>query len=651
MPRTKRNVAPVKKGARKGAARRLLNYVFKYYKWQFLAVAILVLLNAFCTAVGSYFIGNIVVDEFVLNANQEIRTMEEFMDVTFLGLHFYECIIVMAVIYVVGLFSLYFYNFLMAGIGQGVQKRIRDSLFEKMEELPVSYFDSRTNGDIMSIYSNDVDTLREMLSRALPMAVSALVTMIIYFFIMIFTDVYMTLVVLAFAVVIVLISKYYTKMSAKHFITQQKALGKTNGYIEENTAGQRVIKVFNHEEANVEGFDKLNEELRIAGTKANRYANVLMPTVNQLGNLQYVLLGLLGGLASYYGASSISVLGTHQMTVGIVVSFLLYSKGFSQPIGQIGQQLNTVALALAGASRIFDMMDEKPEEDNGYVELVNAKADEKGNPVECKEFTGKWAWKHTHTDGSGTEYKWLEGDIQMEDVNFGYVPEKIVLHDINLYAKPGQKVAFVGATGAGKTTITNLLTRFYDIQSGKIRYDGINITKIKKADLRRSLGMVLQDTKLFTGTVRENIRFGNLHATDEEVEAAAKLANADSFIRLLPNGYDTMLTAGGASLSQGQRQLLAIARAAVANPPVLILDEATSSIDSRTEKLVQDGMDAIMKGRTIFVIAHRLSTIQNADVIMVLENGRIIERGNHESLLEKKGVYYNLYTGSKKDLD
>lgn len=339
------------------------------------------------------------------------------------------------------------------------------------------------------------------------------------------------------------------------------------------------------------------------------------------------------------------------MTIGIVVSFMLYSKSFSQPIGQIGQQLNIVALALAGASRIFDMMDEKPEEDEGYVELVNAKADENGNPIECEEFTAKWAWKHTHTDGSGTDYKWLEGDIQMEDVNFGYVPEKIVLHDINLYAKPGQKVAFVGATGAGKTTITNLLTRFYDIQSGKIRYDGINITKIKKADLRRSLGMVLQDTKLFTGTVRENIRFGNLHASDEEVEAAAKLANADSFIRLLPNGYDTMLTAGGASLSQGQRQLLAIARAAVANPPVLILDEATSSIDSRTEKLVQEGMDAIMKGRTIFVIAHRLSTIQNSDVIMVLENGRIVERGNHESLLAKGGIYSNLYNGSKKDLD
>ncbi len=651
MPRTKRNVAPVPKGAKKGAVRRLLSYVTKYYKWQFVGVIILVILNALCTAIGSYFIGNIVVDNFVLNENQDIRTLEEFNNTTFLGMNFTTIAIVMAVIYLVGLLSLYFYNYLMAEVGQGVQKRIRDNLFEKMESLPVSYFDSRTNGDIMSIYSNDVDTLREMLSRAMPMVVSAFATMVIYFVIMIFTDVYMTLVVLGFAGLIVLISKYYTKMSAKHFVAQQKSLGKANGYIEENTSGQRVIKVFNHENANVEGFDALNEELRINGTRANRYANVLMPTVNQLGNLQYVLLGLLGGLATYFGFASISVTGAHQMTIGIVISFMLYSKSFSQPIGQIGQQLNIVALALAGASRIFDMMDEKPEEDNGYVELVNAKADENGNPVECEEFTARWAWKHTHTDGSGTDYKWLEGDIQMEDVNFGYNPDKIVLHDINLYAKPGQKVAFVGATGAGKTTITNLLTRFYDIQSGKIRYDGINITKIKKADLRRSLGMVLQDTKLFTGTVRENIRFGNLHATDEEVEAAAKLANADSFIRLLPNGYDTMLTSGGASLSQGQRQLLAIARAAVANPPVLILDEATSSIDSRTEKLVQDGMDAIMKGRTIFVIAHRLSTIQNADVIMVLENGRIVERGNHESLLAKGGIYSNLYNGSKKDLD
>ncbi len=644
-------MAPVKKGTKRGAIRRLLSYVFKYYKWQFFGVVVLVLLNAACTAIGSYFVGSIVVDQFVLDANKQIRTYESFMSITFFGLHFYEVIIVMSAIYVVGLLSLYFYNYLMSSVGQGVQKRIRDSLFEKMENLPISYFDSRTNGDIMSIYSNDVDTLREMLSRALPMAVSAFATMIIYFVIMIFTDVYMTLVVLAFAALIIFISRYYTKMSAKYFVAQQKSLGKANGYIEENTSGQRVVKVFNHEQANVDGFDALNEELRINGTTANRYANVLMPTVNQLGNLQYVLIGLLGGIATHFQINSISVLGAHEMTIGIVVSFLLYSKGFSQPIGQIGQQLNIIALALAGASRIFDMMDEKPEEDQGYVELVNAKEDESGNPIECKEFTAKWAWKHTHTDGSGTEYKWLKGDIQMEDVNFGYTEDKIVLHDINLYAKPGQKVAFVGATGAGKTTITNLLTRFYDIQSGKIRYDGINITKIKKADLRSSLGMVLQDTKLFTGTVRENIRFGNLNATDEEIENAAKLANADSFIRLLPNGYDTMLTAGGASLSQGQRQLLAIARAAVANPPVLILDEATSSIDSRTEKMVQDGMDAIMKGRTIFVIAHRLSTIQNADVIMVLESGRIVERGNHESLLAKKGIYSNLYNGSKKDLD
>lgn len=651
MPRTNRNMGPVSKAAKRGAITRLLSFVFKYYKFQFIGVICLVLTNAACAAVGNYFIGNIVVDGFLLDEAQHLRTFEEFMNATVMGLHFYEAIIVMSVIYLVGLFSLYFYNFLMSAIGQGVQKRIRDTLFAKMEDLPVKYFDSRTNGDIMSIYSNDVDTLREMLSRSLPMAASAFVTMIIYFFIMVFTDVYMTLIVIAFAVMIVLISSYYTKMSAKHFVAQQKALGKANGYVEEHTNGQRVIKVFNHEATNVEGFDALNEDLRINGTRANRYANVLMPTVNQMGNLQYVLLGLLGGIAAYFHIKSVSVTGLHQMTIGIVISFLLYSKGFSQPIGQIGQQMNMIALALAGATRIFDMMDQEPEKDEGYVELVNAKEDENGNPIECDEFTAKWAWKHTHTDGSGTEYRWLRGDIELEHVDFGYVPEKIVLHDINIYAKPGQKVAFVGATGAGKTTITNLLTRFYDIQEGKIRYDGINIEKIKKADLRRSLGMVLQDTKLFTGTVRENIRFGKLDATDEEIEAAAKLANAHNFIELLPDGYDTMLTAGGASLSQGQRQLLAIARAAVANPPVLILDEATSSIDSRTEKMVQEGMDAIMDGRTIFVIAHRLSTIQNSDVIMVLENGRIVERGNHESLLAKKGIYYRLYNGSKSDLE
>lgn len=411
--------------------------------------------------------------------------------------------------------------------------------------------------------------------------------------------------------------------------------------------GQKVVKVFNYEERNIQGFDGHNDELFHDSVKANRFANILMPTVNQLGNLQYAVLALMGGIAAVRGISGVSITGYHAIDVGLVVSFLMYSKSFTQPIGQVSQQANVIALALAGSTRIFEAIDEPSETDDGYVELINAKPDENGNPVECVERTGRWAWKHPHKDGSPTTYVWLKGKITMDDVDFAYIPGKTVLHDITLYAKPGQKVAFVGPTGAGKTTITNLLTRFYDIEDGKIRYDDININKIKKADLRRSLGMVLQDSKLFTGTVKENIRFGKLDATDEEIERAAKLANADSFICNLPNGYDTVLEAGGASLSQGQRQLLSIARCAVADPPVMILDEATSSIDSRTEKLVQQGMDAIMKGRTVFVIAHRLSTIQNADVIMVLENGKIIERGNHAQLMAEKGKYWQLYTGGK----
>lgn len=645
-----RNVTPVSRKDKRGAVRRLMGYVFKYYPGRFILMSLLVLTNSAMTALGSYFIGSVVIDQFVLDGNQNIRSVMDFNETTVFGLHFGQAIIVMAAFYMIGLVSLYFYNFLMFRIGQGVQKKIRDELFAKMETLPISYFDGKTHGDIMSVFSNDVDALREMLARALPMAVNAFVTMILYFVVMLLTDVYMTLVVLFFAAMIFLISRYYTKRSSKYFVSQQISLGKTNGYVEEYVTGQKVVKVFNYEERNRQGFQKLNEELRLNGTRANRYANVLMPTVNQMGNLQYVFVGLLGGIEAIYAFQSLSLTGFHTMTVGIIISFLLYSKSFSQPIGQIGMQMNVIALALAGAHRIFTMMDQEPEEDNGYVELVNAEEDADGNPTESEKYTGKWAWKHNHHDGSPTTYVWLKGDIRLEHVDFGYTPEKIVLHDITLYAKPGQKVAFVGATGAGKTTITNLLTRFYDIEDGKIRYDGININKIKKADLRRSLGMVLQDTKLFSGTIRENIRFGKLDATDEEIEAAAKLANADSFIRLLPNGYDTYISGGGDSLSQGQRQLLAIARAAVANPPVLIMDEATSSIDSRTERLVQEGMDAIMKGRTVFVIAHRLSTIQNSNVIMVLDHGRIIERGSHDELIAKRGAYYQLYNGSKKDL-
>lgn len=646
-----RNMTPVSKKAKFSAVFRLLKYVFHYYPGEFFLVALFVLLSTGSNAIGSYFIGKIVVGQYLTAGDgRTLRTFEDFWTHEYLGMKFGTILLVMVAIYLIGILSAYFYNFFMSRIGQGVQKRVRDELFEHMQKLPVSYFDTRTHGDIMSVFTNDVDALREMLSRCFPMILSCFVSMVVYLVMMLMTDVYLTLVVIAFAILIFFVSKYYAKMSARYFVQQQIALGKANGYIEEMTTGQKVIKVFNYENRNIEGFDKLNESLFTFSTKANRFGNVLMPTVNQLGNLQYVIIGLIGGLWTINGFTSISLLGPAIVGVDTIISFLSFSKNFVQPIGQISQQFNVVALALAGATRIFEMIDTPIETDEGYVELVNAKEDENGNPVEVKEKTGKWAWKHPHGDGSVT-YNWLKGKITMDHVDFGYVPEKIVLHDITLYAEPGQKIAFVGPTGAGKTTITNLINRFYDIEDGKVRYDDININKIKKADLRRSLGMVLQDTKLFTGTVRENIRFGNLDATDEEVEKAAKLANADSFIHLLPQGYDTILTNGGASLSQGQRQLIAIARAAVADPPAMILDEATSSIDSHTEKMVQEGMDAIMKGRTVFVIAHRLSTVKNSDVIMVLDQGRIIERGSHDELMAKKGKYYQLYTGSSKELE
>ena len=555
---------------------------------------------------------------------------------------------VMIGIFALGVLASYSYNFFMAYIAQGLQKRIRDEMFAHMEDLPVSYFDKHTHGDIMSVYTNDVDSLREMLARSIPMMLSSLMAMIACFVIMLMTDLYLMAVVLLFATMMFMLTKFFASHSGKHFVQQQIQLGKTNGYVEEMVAGQKVVKVFNYEERNIEGFTKVNDALYEESVKANRYANTLMPTVNQLGNVQYALLALLGGLFVVNGIQGYTLLPpfVHTYSIGIIISFLLYSKSFVQPIGQMAQQLNTVTMALAGASRIFAIIDEPAEIDEGYVELVNAKEDENGNPIEVKERTGKWAWKHPHTDGSETTYTWLKGKINVNHVDFGYTPDKIVLHDITVYAEPGQKVAFVGPTGAGKTTITNLLNRFYDIADGKIRYDDININKIKKADLRRSLGMVFQDTKLFTGTVMENIRYGKLDATDEEVYAAAKLANADTFINQLPDGYNTVLKNGGTSLSQGQRQLLAIARAAIANPPVLILDEATSSIDSRTEAMVTKGMDAIMEGRTVFVIAHRLSTIKNSDVIMVLDHGHIIERGSHDDLLAQKGKYYQLYTGN-----
>ena len=646
-----RNMNMVSGKARNAAIRRLLSYVFKYYPVQFIVVLVCVLLSSFTNVAGGFFTGTVVVNEYIMpsldSGSLEIRIPTSG---AFAGIPFGGAIAIMASILAVGTIALYVYNILMSIIGQGVQRRIRDELYDHMQDLPISYFDRRGRGDIMSVYTNDVDALREMLSRALPMVANSIVTMVACFVMMLLTDLMLTGVVIGVSLLIFFIIIYFTKMASRFFIAQQIELGKMNGYIEEMVNGQRVVKVFNYEKRNIEGFKKHNEQFFNYSVKANRFANLLMPTVNQVGNIQYVLIALIGSLAVFNHLNGVSLLGTFTYgiaTVGTIVSFLMYSKAFVQPIGNVSQQLNIIALALAGATRIFEIIDAPVETDDGYVELVNAKEDENGNPVECAERTGKWAWKHPHTDGSPTTYTWLRGKITFNDVDFAYIPGKTVLHNISMYAEEGQKIAFVGPTGSGKTTITNLINRFYDIEDGKVRYDDININKIKKKDLRRSLGMVLQDTKLFTGTVMENIRFGNLEATDEEVIAAAKLANAHNFITHLPDGYNTLLHSGGASLSQGQRQLIAIARAAVANPPVMILDEATSSIDSRTESLVQEGMDAIMKGRTVFVIAHRLSTIKNSDVIMVLQDGRIIERGSHDQLLAEKGKYYQLYTGNE----
>jgi ATP-binding cassette subfamily B multidrug efflux pump len=545
--------------------------------------------------------------------------------------------LIMGCIYAVGILACLFYNRTMVSIAQGTLKRIRDEMFEHMQTLPIRYFDTHTHGDIMSHYTNDTDTLRQMLAQSIPQMFSSLITIISVFFAMLFTSWQLTIFVLCFVFIMLQVTGRVAGKSGYYFIRQQKALGDVNGYIEEMINGQKVIKVFCHEEKAKEIFDQKNEELCKDASAANSFANILMPIMGNLGNLQYVLLATIGGTMALGGAGG--------MTVGTIASFLQLSRSFMNPISQISNQLNMVVMALAGAERIFKLMDEEPEVDEGYVTLVNAKYDENGELTESKERTGLWAWKHPHGDGTLT-YTKMRGEVRFYDVDFGYNEEKIVLHNISLYAEPGQKVAFVGSTGAGKTTITNLINRFYDLADGKIRYDDININKIKKADLRRSLGVVLQETNLFTGTIMENIRYGKLDATDEEVYAAAKLANADDFIRLLPNGYDTVITGNGGSLSQGQRQLIAIARAAVADPPVMILDEATSSIDTRTEAIVQRGMDALMKGRTVFVIAHRLSTVRNSDVIMVLEQGRIIERGSHDKLIAEKGKYYQLYTGA-----
>ena len=610
----------------KDVVKRLMSYI-GHYKLRFAAVLICIVVNALAMVSCSLYLQTLI-DSYITPLLQ--AATPDFAPL-------FRSILIMGCIYAVGILACLFYNRTMVSIAQGTIKHIRDEMFEHMQTLPIRYFDTHTHGDIMSHYTNDTDTLRQMLAQSIPQMFSSLITIISVFFAMLFTSWQLTIFVLCFVFIMLQVTGRVAGKSGYYFIRQQKALGDVNGYIEEMINGQKVIKVFCHEEKAKEIFDQKNEELCKDASAANSFANILMPIMGNLGNLQYVLLATIGGTMALGGAGG--------MTVGTIASFLQLSRSFMNPISQISNQLNMVVMALAGAERIFKLMDEEPEVDEGYVTLVNAKYDENGELTESKERTGLWAWKHPHGDGTLT-YTKMRGEVRFYDVDFGYNEEKIVLHNISLYAEPGQKVAFVGSTGAGKTTITNLINRFYDLADGKIRYDDININKIKKADLRRSLGVVLQETNLFTGTIMENIRYGKLDATDEEVYAAAKLANADDFIRLLPNGYDTVITGNGGSLSQGQRQLIAIARAAVADPPVMILDEATSSIDTRTEAIVQRGMDALMKGRTVFVIAHRLSTVRNSDVIMVLEQGRIIERGSHDKLIAEKGKYYQLYTGA-----
>ena len=619
----------------KATVARLMGYVGRY-RLRLVLVLFCILGNTIASVTASTFIKTLI-DDYITPMIGQINP-------DFSGL--LTQLVYMACIYGVGMVCGYLYNRLMVVVAQGVLKNVRDDMFAHMQTLPIRYFDTHSHGEIMSHYTNDTDTLRQMIAQALPQVFSSMISIVAVFVAMLSQSLWLTLTVVLFTVLIMWVTGRVSGKSGRFFVKQQQALASVNGYIEEMMNGQKVVKVFCHEGKAVEEFDRRNEELCLNATEANRFANILGPINNNMGHILYVILAVIGAGLSLSGVTNVSLSGAGgAVTLGMIASFLTLSRSFVMPISQVSQQLSSVIMALAGAERIFRLMDEPSETDEGYVTLVNAKRDENGQLCESDHRTGLWAWKHPHSDGT-TTYTELKGDIVLDDVDFGYTPEKIVLHDISIYAKPGQKIAFVGATGAGKTTITNLLTRFYDIADGKIRYDGININKIKKDDLRHSLGMVLQDVNLFTGTVMENLRFGNPDATDEECIEAAKLVNADGFIRMLPQGYDTVLTGDGSGLSQGQRQLISIARAAVEDPPVMILDEATSSIDTRTESIVQKGMDALMKGRTVFVIAHRLSTVRNSDAIMVLDHGRIIERGSHADLIAQRGTYYRLYTGA-----
>lgn len=622
------------RGNKKNTFIRLIKTLFEFYPVLLPIIIALILFNSVVSSIPSVFMQNIiaVIEKYWRTKNWAQAQVEVLSFVS-----------ILAILYILSLIASFTYNRLMAVVTQGSLMKFREKMFARMESLPIRYFDTNAHGDIMSIYTNDTDTLRQLISQSLPALMQTSIVLLTVFCIMIYYSFWLTGVVLIGCVIMFFITKNFGSKSSRFFIKQQQTLGATEGYIEEMMNGQKVIKVFNHEEDAIAGFDKVNNAWFEASRKANTFANILMPVLHNMGNILYVLIALTGGVLLYLKTPNVSLSGM-ALNISIVVPFLNMTKQFTGQIGQISQQINSVVMGLAGASRIFGLLDEEPEFDEGYVTLVNAK-EENGELVETTERTEMWAWKHPHEDGTVT-YTRLEGDVEMHDVDFAYNPNKMILHNITLYAKPGQKVAFVGATGAGKTTITNLINRFYDIEDGKIRYDGININKIKKPDLRRSLGIILQDTNLFTGTVMDNIRYGYLEATDEECIEAAKLAGADDFITRLPDGYNTMLTGNGASLSQGQRQLIAIARAAVADPPVMIMDEATSSIDTRTEAIVQKGMDALMKGRTVFVIAHRLSTVQNSDVIMVLDHGHIIERGSHDDLIKQKGQYYQLYTGA-----